>query len=116
MVTIKNYQLREGKEGKPSYITLELEGDIEMVQSSNTGRFYATCRKCHIFSTFDESTAKLMLGKQLPGNIVRVETDPYDYTLPETGEVIKLAHSYSYLPEEKVAQQQTVGGQTGALV
>lgn len=106
MVTVKNYQLREGKDGKPSYITLELEGDIELVQSSNTGRFYATCRKCHIFSTFDEATAKMMIGKQMPGSIVRIEKEPYDYTLPETGEVIKLAHSYSYLPEERSLPQQ----------
>jgi hypothetical protein len=99
MVTVKNYQLREGKDGKPPYITLELAGDIELVQSANTGRFYATCRKCFIYSTFDELIAKQMVGKQIPGTIARVNCDPYDYTISETGEVIKLAHTYTYLPE-----------------
>ncbi len=98
MVTIKNYHVRQGE--NETYISLELEGDIEMVQSANTGRFYATVRKCFISSTFDENTAKFMLGRQIPGNITRVEAEPYDYTL-ETGEVIQLAYRYGYFPEEK---------------
>ncbi len=98
MVTVKNYHLREGEKGK--YISLELSGDIELVQSSNTGRFYATARRCFVFSTFDELTARMMVGKQMPGSIVRVICEPYDYALPETGEVIKLAYRYDYTPEE----------------
>ena len=98
MVTVKNYHLREGDKGK--YVSLELSGDIELVQSQNSGRFYATARRCFIFSTFDEPTAKMMVGKQMPGSIVRSDCDPYDYALPETGEVIKLAYRYEYTPVE----------------
>jgi hypothetical protein len=34
----------------------------------------------------------------MPGTIERVECDPYNYTVPETGEVVTLAHTYEYVP------------------
>lgn len=108
MVTVKDYKVRETKEGK-TFISLELMGDMEMVQSSQTGRFYATARRCFISSTFDEATAKRLLGTQMPGRIAKVESEPYDYTIPETGEVIQLAHRYDYVPQElSVAVAQPV--------
>ena len=57
-----------------------------MVQSKETGKFYATVKTCSISSTFDETTAALMVGKQMPGSIVKEECEPYEYTIPETGE------------------------------
>lgn len=35
----------------------------------------------------------------MPGSIVRKQCDPYEYTLPETGEIIKLAHQWDYQPD-----------------
>jgi hypothetical protein len=104
MVRISDYMIREGKDGK-SFIALELEGEIEMVQSES-GRFYATARRCSITSTFTEDVAKTLIGKTLPGRIARVQTDPYAYTVKETGEVINLAHSYQYLPDEMPVTQR----------
>jgi hypothetical protein len=98
MVTITKYHLRESKDGKP-FIALELQGDIELVQSLETGNFYATARKCSITSTFDEETAKRIIGTQMPGSIVRVQTEAYDFLVPESGEIIRLAHRYQYRPE-----------------
>lgn len=98
MVKIINAHLREGDKG--SYVSLELQGDITLIQSQNNGRFYATAKRCFIFSTFDIQTAKALVGTQMPGSIERVEAEPYDYMIPETGELIKLAHSYSYCPPD----------------
>ena len=100
MVTISNVLIREGKEGKP-FVALELTGDIEMVQSSETGRFYATAKKCSIPSTFSEDVAKSLIGKQLPGKIEKMETTPYEYVVKETGEVLTLSHTYVYTPVEE---------------
>lgn len=100
MVTVENYHVRKTKEGKP-FISLELTGDLEMVQSSKNGKFYATMKRCFISSTFNETVAQRMIGKQMPGRIVKEASEPYDYTLPETGEVIQLTHRYGYLPEER---------------
>ena len=101
MVIVKNYHLREGEKG--SYVTLELQGDMELVQSQNTGRFYATARRCSIYSTFDEYTASRMIGTEMEGRIQRVPCEPYEYTIPESGEVVVLTHSWDYTPEEAPA-------------
>jgi hypothetical protein len=53
MVTIAAYHVRQSQEGK-SFVVLELLGDIELIQSMFNGKFYATCKKCTISSTFTE--------------------------------------------------------------
>jgi hypothetical protein len=97
MVQVTNFQEVETKEGK-TFISLELTGGLELIQSQTTGKFYATVRKCRVPSTFDSNIAKLMVGTQLDGDIVRVETDPYEYVNKRTGEVLILQHSYAYKP------------------
>src|SRR4051812_31473157 len=98
MVRITGYSLRENKEGK-SFIVLELQSELVLVQSAETGRFYATAKKCTMTSTFDEDTAKLLVGKELPGRIEKIACEDYDFTVEETGEVITLSHRWEYLPE-----------------
>ena len=98
MVTVKGYSTQQSKDGS-SFVKLEIQGDLLMVQSQQTGRFYATAKSCFISSTFNEDQAKLMVGKQLPGRIEKLECEPYDYAIPETGELVKLNHRYEYLPE-----------------
>ncbi len=99
MITISGYALRQSNDGK-QFISLQLQGDVEMVQSMNTGKFYATSKRCSMPSTFNEEVAKGLVGTRMPGTIERVQCDPYDYTMPETGQVVKLTHSYQYFPEE----------------
>ena len=101
MVKISGFKQRKTAEGK-TFITLELQGDVELVQSTQTGKFYATSRHCSISSTFDEEEAKTLIGKHFPGRIVRENVEEYDYIVKETGEVIKLCHAYVYDPEEAV--------------
>lgn len=79
-------------------MALELHGDVMLIQSSKTGRFYATAKRCFISSTFDEATANAIVGTKLAGSIEKVECDPYDYTVPETGEIVELSHTYTYVP------------------
>ena len=88
------------------FICFILHGDIDLVQSKETGRWYATASKTSISCTFDEQTAKGMIGKELPGTIDKVSVDPYDYTVPETGEVIKLTHKYEFNPENKTVEEE----------
>ncbi len=97
MVTVKGYETVAKKDGT-SFISLELNGSLEMIQSSNTGRFYATVRRCKIPSTFDAATAEGMVGQKIPGEIVRVSCNPYEYVSKSTGEVLTLQHTYAYQP------------------
>jgi hypothetical protein len=103
MIKIISANVRESRKGQ--FVSLELMGDIELVQSQKTGRFYATAKRCFIGSTFDLEIAKGLVGQQLPGTINRVACEPYEYTLPENRQVISLAHTYAYVPPEGKAEE-----------
>ena len=96
MVKINGYVVRQRKSDGESFVCLELSGGVEIVQSQITGKMYATIRHCSIPCTFDEATAKQIVGGELPGEIVKQETDPYEFTNKKTGEVMMLNYSYSY--------------------
>ena len=102
MVTVTNYSVKEKKDGS-TFITLELRGNVELVQSINTGKFYATVRKCSIPTTFDGQIAKNLIGSSMEGTVARVSCDAYDYTIKATGELIRLSHSYTYQPVDTSA-------------
>lgn len=99
-VHIVDYKQRENSNGE-TFFALILQGDITMVQSQETGRFYATAKRTSITSTFDEATCQRLIGKEIPGSIRKVECDSYEYTLPETGEIVTLRHRYEFVPEEQ---------------
>src|SRR5665647_1764654 len=101
MVQVIGYKEVAKKDGT-NFIALELTGGLEMVQSSTTGAFYATVRKCRIPSTFNADIAKMMVGQQLEGDVVRVQSEPYDYVSPTTGEAMILQHTYAYRPAGSV--------------
>ncbi|RAJ04071.1 hypothetical protein LX64_02948 [Chitinophaga skermanii] len=96
MLTIKNYYLAQSGDGK-QFINFELVGNIEVFQS-NSGKFYVDIKKCKMPTRLDEATAKLMIGKQISGTIVKKECAAYEYAIPATGEVVTLTHRYEYEP------------------
>jgi len=100
MVTVTDYKRRENAAGEEFFV-LFLQGDIELVKSSETGKHYATARRTTITTTFNEVTCQQMVGKTLKGSINKVKCDPYNYDIQETGETIQLEHTYEYSPEEK---------------
>ena len=94
MVTVTGFKTVETEEGENN-VRLLLNGDLELVQSQTTGNLYATTIRCSVSSTFDEEMAKRMMSKEMPGVIVKVDTEPYEYTL-DSGETIKIAHRWVY--------------------
>ena len=58
--------------------------------------------KVNIASTFSEEVATTILSEQQHGQIIKQECEPYDYTIPDTGETITLTHTYEYTPDEKI--------------
>ncbi len=97
MVTIISYQSRINADEK-EFFTLNLQGDVELLKSMKTGKFYATAKKASITCTFDEKTCKSLIGKTLDGDIVKVESEAYDFIIPANGETITLKHKYEYKP------------------
>lgn len=106
MVTVTNYVERE-KDGKKFY-ALMVSGGIESILSEQTGKYYLTSRNASVTSTFDEETCKRLLGKQLPGRVVKTKCDPYDFVVKETGEVLQLQHRWSYDPNESSSMEETI--------
>ena len=118
IVTISGYRLAQNQEGE-SFVVLELMGDVELVQSSVTGRFYATAKKASITSTFSPEIADRLIGKELPGKVQRVACEPYSYVVPETGEEIVLEHRWDYIPANAnlpIAQEVIPEGSVEELV
>ncbi len=98
MITVKNYHIRKGDDGG-EYISLELTGDVCFVQSHVTGRFYAAAKRCFMYAALDEPTAEALVGSKMPGSIERVACDPYQFTIPQTGELVSLSYTYQYVPD-----------------
>jgi len=98
MVTVKEYAIRQTKDGR-EFIALILQGGLCMVQSKQTGNFYATVKKCSIPITFDEATAKGMIGEKISGSVQKTRCEPYDYTVQDTGEILHLDYRWAYVPE-----------------
>ncbi len=98
MVLVTGFRTVETEEGE-TYVRLILSGDLEMVESTKTGNFYATTRRASISSTFDEDTAAKMVGTELNGSISKIDVEPYDYVL-DSGETIELSHRWVFEPQE----------------
>lgn len=108
MVTVVSIKVSENNETKEEFYSLVVQGDIELVQSKQTGRMYATARECIISSTFTEQVALQMVGQTMPGNVEKVECEEYDWVNPDSGEIIRLSHRYEYVAEgAKVTKPQS---------
>ena len=105
MVTVTSYRSGETEDGE-KYVRLILSGDLEMVRSETTGNYYATTRRASIAATFDEESAKQMVGKELPGTIERINVEPYEYTL-DNGEKIQISQRWIYV-EEMVEKESSI--------
>lgn len=106
MVKIIAAHLRQGERGP--FVSLELQGDIELIQAQATGRYYATAKRAFISSTFDPETAKLFIGTNMPGSIQRVPCEPYIFKVPNSGEEITMTFRYGYQPEEQTSIPEMV--------
>jgi hypothetical protein len=99
MVSVIGYKTFEKENGEKFY-GLVVQGEIEAVKSQQTGKTYFTARTASVPTTFDEPTCKGLVGGKIDGLVKKVETDPYDYTVKDTGEIIELNHRYEYISEE----------------
>lgn len=99
MVRIINYKKSIKEDGRES-ISLKVQGGIEAVQSQQSGKLYLTARTAYVFCTFDEQTAKNLIGTELPGEVQKVPCEPYDYVVKDTGETMTLCHRFEYVQEE----------------
>lgn len=114
MVTIIDAVKRVNKDGE-SFNALILQGGIELVKSQESGRFYATAKKASITSTFDEQTAKSLIGQKIPGSVKKTTCEPYEFTVKETGEVVTLTHRWEYTKEAESMEERILSNKEVAL-
>lgn len=107
MVKIISFKTNQSEEGK-EFCTLMVQGGIEAVKSKKTGRTYLTARKASVPCTFTKEVCETLIGTDLEGSVKRIEVEPYEYTVEETGEVIELTHRYEYLDDSSTIIQQNV--------
>ena len=105
MVTVKEIKKAENSKGEEFYGLIVQSGAVS-VKSKKTGRVYFTAKTAFVATTFDEKTASSLVGMEFEGTIRKVETDPYQYTIEETGEIIELSHRWEYVdPALEMAEQ-----------
>ena len=114
MVTIVDFVKRQNKEGQ-EFNALILQGGIELVKSQETQRYYATAKKASITSTFDDAMCQSLIGQQILGSVQRVATEPYGFTIKETGEILTLTHRWVYLKEGEAISEQVVADSKVAM-
>ena len=110
MVTVINFKKRKNAK-EEEFLTLELQGDVEMIRAVNTGKYYAHARKATITTTLNELTCKALIGTKFPGLIKKVDCEEYSYLVPNTNETIILNHQYQYLAEDVKAEEAVFFGQ-----
>src|SRR5574343_415474 len=90
MVQIVGYKKIE-KEDQTTFFLLEV-----------TGRVYLTARKAFVSCSFDEITCQGLVGSKIDGAITKIEVEPYQFVIKETGEIITRNHGYEYVSEEEM--------------
>jgi hypothetical protein len=108
MVKVIEIKALENNQGE-AYVGLIVQSGIVPVKSKETGRVYLTAKTAFVPTTFDEETATALIGEQFQGSVRKVATDPYDYTIEDTGEVITMHHRWEYFDETlDIVEKQVV--------
>jgi hypothetical protein len=107
MVKIIDFKSRQSRDGN-EFNALIIQGGLEMVKSKQTGRYYATSKKASVTSTFDNETCMELIGTKIPGSVQKVECDPYEITIKETGEMVTLNHRWIYLKEGETIEEKVL--------
>lgn len=107
MVTVKEIKKAENSNGEEFYGLVVSSGAVA-VKSKQTGRVYFTAKTAFVATTFDEQTASSLIGEEFEGTIRKVKTDPYQYTIEETGEIIELTHRWEYVDPALELEEQVV--------
>lgn len=107
MVRVIDYKKKEKENGETFYV-LVLQGTPEFVRSVTTNKMYMTAKRASIPCTFDEATCQELIGTKYVGSIKRVPCEEYEYSIPESGEIVKLDFRYEYFPEATETIEEAV--------
>ena len=104
MVKVIAFEKRTSADGR-KFNVLILQGGIDLVKSKRTGKSYLTAHKVIIVCTMDEESAREQVGTKLHGTIQKVACEPYEFTIPQSGEKIMLDYTFQYSPETETMEE-----------
>jgi hypothetical protein len=107
MVQVINFEKRKNSKGEEFHV-LELQGQVEMIRATGSGKFYAHAHKTSITTTLNEASCRGLIGTKFPGVIKKVECEPYAYKVPNTNDTLMLTHNYQYLADETANIEEAV--------
>lgn len=105
MLVVSGFKQTENKEGKP-FCQLILQGELELIQSKVSKRFYASAKICTIASSFSPEICSSLIGRTIPGSIKKVECPEYEYKIPGSTEILTLNYRWDYVPEDREMEEQ----------
>nr|WP_293303495.1 hypothetical protein [Allomuricauda sp.] len=105
MVRVIDFEARKNDLGE-SFNVLIVQGGVMPVISKETGKFYMTIKKASVPCTLDSQTCQELIGSNLEGTVIRVETEPYSYTIEETGETVQLDYRHEYVNEAMLVEKK----------
>ncbi|MDR1706734.1 MAG: hypothetical protein LBR46_01875 [Prevotella sp.] len=105
MVTIINYKEVQTEDGR-HFVSIELQGEPRLEQSSTTGNFYLTANKTRVSTALPIEACKMLIGQTMSGTVEKVQVEPYPYVNKETGESFTLDYAYVYRPEERAMSKE----------
>ena len=114
MVKIVDFVKRTNRDGK-EFNALILQSGIELVKSRETQRWYATAKRASITSTFDDAMCQSLIGTEIPGSVQRVQTEPYEFTVRDTGEVLTLTHRWVYMKDGEALEAEVIAPEKVAM-
>ena len=97
MVTIVEVAERTAANGN-TFCSVMVAGDAS-VYTNAEGKASLVALKASIPSNLPKDVLEGMIGSKLPGKVERVDTEPYQWTNPNTGEELTLSHTYRYVPD-----------------
>jgi hypothetical protein len=109
MVTISDCQSRKNAKGETFYVLI-LSGEVDFAKSTLSGNFYLTTRRASVTTTFDQKTCQSLIGRQIPGRIIRVECEPWNSVNESTGELIVHHHRNAFVPDSETMEENVFQG------
>jgi len=98
MVKIIDAQTRVNSKTKEEYNVIVLLGDVQVLNSKSSGKFYLTAKRVTLPTTLDQNQAKELVGTTLPGVIEKVDCPEYEIKMPTSNKKVKITHTFQYSP------------------
>jgi proteasome assembly chaperone (PAC2) family protein len=98
MVKIIDAQTRVNSKTKMEYNVIVLLGDVQVLSSKSSGKFYLSAKRVTLPTTLDQNQAKELIGTTLPGVIEKVDCPEYEIKMPNSNKKVKITHTFQYSP------------------